>query len=129
MRLETVRSAPALVHVPVMVSRHADKRVRQRLGLKRSAVARTVQKAWEYGKHLAHLDGQGPGRSGSRFHQLGAFIFVFACHAHGIVCMTVLRADGSADWRDEGEAPQILAYRAHRREERRKRIKRRRREG
>ena len=91
--------------VRIVVSKHADKRMRERMGLKRSAVQRTVEKAWRDGLPIRDVNGQERGDNSDRNRWWAGFVFVFSQHGDALVCVTVVRESA------EGGEPALLAYR------------------
>ncbi len=68
----------------IIVTKHAERRCRQRLGLKRKAVARTVQNAWSNGLTLDGVEDEG------RILKVwGGTIFVFSHDVAVVRCVTV----------------------------------------
>lgn len=97
---------------PVVVSRHADKRVRQRMGLKRSAVQRTVEKAWREGVPIRDLNGREVGTA-QALRLWAGFVFMFARRISGETwCVTVVR-----EITDEDASPSAHSVRVARAKE------------
>ena len=67
------------------------------MGLRRSAVPRTIRAAYERGLRIKGVDDLPEGYEGSELRHYNGFVFVFAANADGIVCVTVLRERGGAE--------------------------------
>lgn len=85
------------------ITKHADKRVRQRMGLRRSAVPRTIRAAYERGMRIKGVDGIPTAYEGSDLRHYHGFVFVFAQSSQGIACVTVLREGAEIERSQEAQ--------------------------
>ena len=100
--------------VRIGITKHADKRVRQRMGLRRSAVPRTIRAAYERGIPVKGVDDLPEGYVGADLRQLNGFVFVFLANPDGISCVTVLRDHVEGDEQRQRRAREMQAERRDR---------------
>ena len=107
----------------VGVTRHADKRLRQRMGLRRSAVPRTVRLALERGLRIKAPDDLPEACEGNMFCVWAGFVFVFRRDEDrvGVACVTVLREMGDAERAEETQRRAAREQRGRRRRHYRRR--------